>query len=178
MPFRGSCFCLISNSVCQDWSEDFRFLKTLVQVTENRIVRNISEAFDHEQVKPDSIIMGESVRVVAGPSITQGFSLGRAHKERRGTKDEGGVETVVQMVQREFDEILADEWGSCQAPCREAEVPSRSHVFKSEICHWCFTQLADDLKRWKTECSHEDWIWIYRQNYNPYTNILWHICSI
>lgn len=58
-----------------------------------------------------------------------------AHKEHRGTKEEGGVETVVQMVQRVFDEILADEWGSCQAPCREAEVLSHSHVFKSEICH-------------------------------------------
>lgn len=55
-----------------------------MQLTENRIVGHISEAFDHEQVKPDSIIMGESVRVVSGPSITQGFRLGRGTQGTSG----------------------------------------------------------------------------------------------
>ncbi len=65
--------------------------------------------------------MGESVRVVSGPSITQGFRLGRGTQGTSGgTKEEGGVETVVQRVLREFDKMLADEWGSCQAPCGES----------------------------------------------------------
>lgn len=49
-----------------------------------RIVGRISEAFDHKQVKSDSIIIGESVRVVSGPSITQELSLGRGTQGMSG----------------------------------------------------------------------------------------------
>lgn len=57
-----------------------------------------------------------------------------AHKEHRGAKEEGGVETIVQRIQREFDEMLADEWDHAR-PGGEAEVLRHSHVFKSEIYH-------------------------------------------